>query len=358
MILDCIEKVFHGQNLTVEQAAAAMEEILSGEATATQSSALLVALAMKGETEQELLGMARVLRGKTYLFSQYGPVEVGLCNSERRLLLPESEEQESRSAGVAPGATFNISTAVAFVAAGAGVRLLQQGHRSANSELESAGVLEALGINTRLPVWKIARGVAEVGLGFVFEPVISQAMEQLSFAYREIPVPTAFQLLLPMLDPGGAPGLVIGVHSARMTETVANVVAQLGVRRAFVFHGSDGLDEITNTGPTTLAEVREGRISVSQIQPGDFGFPVVRLEELAGGDASQCAVVIRSILQGEAGPRRHVVLLNAAPVIVCAGKAKDLAEGVKLAAEAIDSGRALQALERMAAFSQQSEPRP
>src|SRR3990172_7941422 len=184
MILDCIEKVFHGQDLTVEQAAAAMEEILAGEATATQSSALLVALAMKGETEQELLGMARVLRGKTYLFSQYGPVEVGLCNRERRLLLPEIEGQES------------------------------------------AGVLESLGINTRLPGWKIARGVAEVGLGFVFEPVISEAMEQLSFAYREIPVPTAFQLLVPMLDPGGAPGLVIGVHSARMTETVGRVVAQ------------------------------------------------------------------------------------------------------------------------------------
>ena len=201
-------------------------------------------------------------------------------------------------------------------------------------------------------MWKIARGVAEVGLGFVFEPVISQAMEQLSFAYREIPVPTAFQLLLPMLNPGGAPGLVIGVHSARMTETVGRVVSQLGVRRAFVFHGSDGLDEITNTGPTTLVEVRENKISVSQIQPGDFGFPVVRLEELAGGDASQCAAVIRSILQGEAGPRQHVVLLNAAPVIVCAGKAQDLAEGVKLAAEAIDSGRALQTLEHMAAFSQ------
>ncbi|MBI4463083.1 MAG: anthranilate phosphoribosyltransferase, partial [Acidobacteria bacterium] len=184
------------------------------------------------------------------------------------------------------------------------------------------------------------------------EPVISQAMEQLLFAYREIPVPTAFNLLVPLLNPGGASGLVVGVPSARLTETVGRVAVQLGVRRAFVFHGSDGLDEITNTGPTTLVEVREGQISSTQIQPGDLGFPVVHLEDLAGGDAKQCAAIIRSILQGESGPRRHVVLLNAAPVIVCAGKTQNLAEGVKLAAEAIESGRALQTLDRMAAFSQ------
>src|ERR1035437_6104879 len=184
-----------------------MEEILSGEATSTQTSAFLVALAMKGETEEELLGMARVLRGKAYLFSQYGPVEVGLANTERRMLTgagPAVAEAD------APGSTFNIASAVAFVVAGAGVRVLQQGHRTSSnelaggSELESAAVIESLGINTRLPAWKIAQCLAEVGLGFVYEPVISQAMEQILFAFREIPVPTAFNLLLPMLNPGGA----------------------------------------------------------------------------------------------------------------------------------------------------------
>lgn len=349
MILDALEKVLHGANLTVEESSAIMEEILSGQATATQTSALLIALAMKGETEEELLGMARILRGKTYLFNQYGPVEVGLSNTERRMLL-DTPPDASRSP-VEPGATFNIASAVAFVVAGAGVRVLQQGHRSANSDLESAAVLEALGINTRIPAWKVAQCMDGAGLGFVFEPVISEAMEHLLFAYREIPVPTAFNLLLPMLNPGGAPALVLGVHSAAITETVARVLARMGVRRAFVFHGSDGLDEITNTGPTALAEVREGQIQLSRIEPGEFGVPAGRLEDLEGGDARKSADLILAVLQGEQGARRNVVLLNAAPGIVCGRKARDLAEGVRVAAESIDSGRALGVLRQLAEFT-------
>ena len=349
MILDCLKKVLQPTDLTVEEASAAMEEILSGEATATQMAALLVTLAMKGETEDELWGMGRVLRGKTYLFSQYGPVEVGLSNSERRLLQPEQF-----SAGVGkPAATFNISSAVAFVVAGAGARVLQQGYRSAANELQSAGVLEALGINTRIHSAKIARCVAETGLGFVFEPVISAAMERILFAFREIPVPTVFHLLLPLLNPGGAPALVIGVHSTAMVEPVARVAARLGLCRAFVFHGTDGLDEITNTGATRLAELRDGGIHSSLIEPGDFEFPLVDLDDLAGGDAQVCAEQIRAVLGGEPGPRRQVVLLNAAPGIVCAGKARNLTEGIRAAEQAIDSGRAKRVLENLARLSQQ-----
>jgi anthranilate phosphoribosyltransferase len=348
-ILDCLEKALRRSNLTAGEASAAMEEILADQATPAQAAALLVALSIKGETEDELLGMARVLRGKTYLFNQYGPVEVGLSNTERRMLLPES----SNGNALEPGSTFNISSAVAFVVAGAGVRVLQQGHRASDSELESAAVLEALGINTRIPPWRIAKCIAEAGLGFVFEPVISEAMEHLQFAYREIPVPTAFNLITPMLNPGNAPALVLGVHSAALTETVARVVARMGVRRAFVFHGSDGLDEITNTGPTALAEVLDGEVKVSRIQPGDFGLPAGKLEDLAGGDAKASAQIILSILQGEQGPRRNVVLLNAAPGIVCGGKARDLAEGVRVAAEAIDSGKALAVLRRMAELTKE-----
>ena len=350
MILDCLKKVLQPSDLTAEEASAAMEEILSGQATPTQTAALLVALAMKKETEDELWGMARVLRGKTYLFSQYGPVEVGLSNSERRSLHLEGFSP----GGTEPAATFNISSAVAFVVAGAGAHVLQQGYRSADNELESAGVLEALGINTRIHPTKIARCVAEAGLGFVFEPVISETMEHLLFAFREIPVPTAFNLLLPLLNPGGAPGLVIGMHSAAMTETVARVVARMGVRRAFVFHGSDGLDEITNTEATRLAELRDGKIYSYLIEPGDFDFPVVDLEDLAGGDAQVCAEQIRAVLQGESGARRQVVLLNAAPGIVCAGKARDLTEGIRAAEQSIDSGRASGVLESLARLSQQS----
>jgi anthranilate phosphoribosyltransferase len=212
-------------------------------------------------------------------------------------------------------------------------------------------VIESLGINTRLPAWKIAQCLAEVGLGFVYEPVISEAMEKILFAFREIPVPTAFNLLLPMLNPGGAPALALGVHSAAVAETVARVLSRMGVRRAFVFHGSDGLDEITNTGPTLVAEVNDSKIETRRIEPGDFGIAACRVEDLAGGDARRSADIIESILEGEQGPRRNVVLLNAAPGIVCGGKARDLAEGVRLAGESIDSGRAGAVLRRLAHFS-------
>jgi anthranilate phosphoribosyltransferase len=347
-ILDGLEKLLMKQDLSREETSEITQEILSGEASPIQEAAFLVALAMKGETEAELLGVASVLRGKTYFFNQHGPVEVGLSSGERRLLLG------SRAApGDGAASTFNISTAVALTVAGAGAHVLQQGYRSQDWGLESSGVLEALGINTRIPVWKIDRSVAEVGVGFVFEPVISEVMGCLQFAFREIPVPTVFDLTLPLLNPGGAAGLVVGIHSARLTETMARVVSQMGVRRGFVFHGSDGLDAITNTGPTQLAELDAGAIRLHQIQPGDFGFPVARLEELSGGDAKRNAEIITEILQGKPGGRRNVVLLNAAPAIVCAGKARDLAEGVRVAAEAIDSGRAAAVLEKLAAFADQ-----
>lgn len=348
MILDCLKKALRPVDLTAEEASAAMVEILSGEATNTQAAALLMALAMKGEAEDELWGMLRILQGKRYLFSQYGPVEVGLSNSERRWLQPEGFSAGRGHSAV----TFNISSAVAFVVAGAGVRALQQGYRSADHELESAGVLEALGINTRIHPTGIARCVAETGLGFVFEPVISETMERLQFAFREIPVPTAFHLLLPLLNPGGASTLVTGVHSVAAVDPVGRVAAKMNLRHAFVFHGTDGLDEITNTGATTVIELRQDQLRRHRIEPGDFGLPVVDLKDLAGGDAQVCAEQVRAVLAGEPGPRRQVVLLNAAPGIVCAGRARDLAEGVRVAEHSIDSGRASEVLESLARLSQ------
>ena len=354
MILDTLEKLLTKQDLTQEEAAGVTQEILSGEASAIQEAAFLVALAMKGETEAELLGVASVLRGKTYFFNQHGPVEVGLSSSERRLLLGPQPAPGQGAGGNGAAATFNISTAVALTVAGAGVHVLQQGYRSQDWGLESSGVLEALGINTHIPVWKIDRSVAEVGVGFVFEPVISEVMGCLQFAFREIPVPTIFDLTLPLLNPGGAAALVVGIHSDKLTATMARVVARMGVRRAFVFHGSDGLDAITNTGPTQLAEIDDGRIHLHQIQPGDFGMPLARREELSGGDAKRNAEIIMEILAGQPGARRNVVLLNAAPAIVCAGKARHLADGVRVAADAIDSGRAAKVLEKLAWFTNQT----
>jgi len=354
MILDCLEKVVSNTNLTAAEAAESMRQILSGEASNLQVAAFLVALSMKGETEEELLGMATVLRGKTYFLNQFGPVEVGLSSCERRMLNVFKPSSPGAGASTGPATTFNISTAVAFVIAGAGVHVLQQGYRSQDFGLESSGVLEALGINTRIPAFRIDRGVAELGVGFIFEPVISEVMGRVVFAFREIPVPTVFDLILPLLNPGGAPALVVGIHSARLTDTVARVVAQMGVRRAFVFHGSDGLDAITNTGPTKVAMVEKGQVRFEHVQPGDFGLPMASLDDLSGGDAKRNAEIITAILRGESGARRDVVLLNAAPAIVCSGKAQDLAEGVRIAAESIDSGRALHVLEQLASYTSQS----
>jgi len=354
MVQKCFEKVLRGENLEREESAAALEEMLSEQATPTRMAALLVALAMKGETEDELLGMAQALRcqvgaGKPEGDKPYGPVEVGLSSSGRRFLNSQTSV-----------ATFPISTAAAFVIAGAGVRALQNAVRCGEGGLDRAAVLEALGINTQIPAEKIARCVEETRLGFLFEPlpddapgdVPSGAMERLRFALREIPIPTILNLLVGLLNPGNAPAMVVGVHSEAIAETFGRVAKQLGIRRAYVFHGSDGLDEITNTGPTTLVAVREGETFLWRIEPGDFGFPTVKLHELAGGDVKACADILQSILRGEAGPRRQVVLLNAAPALACAGAARDLEEGIRLAEQAIDSGEALQVLKRLAQLTQ------
>ena len=331
-----------------------MEEILSGDASAGANvGASGRPPAMLGRNPSGVAGnVAQALHAKTYLFGQYGPIDVGMACMERKLLA--SREPSPSGAGTqGPAGTFNISTAAALVVAASGAHVLQQSYRSQDADLESSAVLEALGVSTRVPAPRIDRMVAEAGVGFVFEPVISETMERLRFAFQEIPVPTIFALLLPLLNPGGAPNLVVGVHSAELTQKMAEVVADMGVRRAFVFRSSDGLDAISNTGTTQLFEVRQGAISAHEIRAGDFGLPAAHLDDLGGGNAATNAEIILEILRGQPGARRNIVLLNAAPGIVCAGKASSLEEGIRLAADAVDSGRALSVLQSLVNLSHQ-----
>jgi anthranilate phosphoribosyltransferase len=247
--------------------------------------------------------------------------------------------------------TFNVSTATAFVVAGAGLRVAKHGNRSVSSLCGSADVVETLGISIELSPAKVARCVDEVGIGFLYAPLLHTAMKHVMAARREMGVRTVFNMLGPLTNPAGANAQVIGVYAATLTEPLARVLAELGTIRAFVVHGADGLDEISNTGESHIAEVHEGVVRSSRVRPEDFGMPRAAIADLQGGDRQENADIIRRILGGEMGPRRDIVLMNAAAALVAGGKARDLKEGVALGAQSIDSRAAARKLEALVAFS-------
>jgi anthranilate phosphoribosyltransferase len=247
--------------------------------------------------------------------------------------------------------TFNISTAAAFVAAGAGVRVAKHGNRSLTSKCGSADVMEALGVNISLPPDRLAACLQEVGMAFLFAPAMHSAMKHVQAARRELRLRTVFNLLGPLTNPANASAQVVGVYSADLVEKLAEALSMLGLRRVLVVHGWDGLDEITITGPTRVAEVREGNVHTYEVTPEEFGMARASLDEILGGDAAANAAIIRQILGGEKSPRRNVVLLNAAAALVAAGKADHLAVALPLAAHSIDSGAAGAKLEALVRFT-------
>jgi anthranilate phosphoribosyltransferase len=249
--------------------------------------------------------------------------------------------------------SFNISTASAFVVAGAGAAVAKHGNRSISSRCGSADVLEALGAKVALQPQQVAGSIESVGIGFLFAPLIHPAMKHAQPTRGELKMRTVFNLLGPLTNPAGAGAQVIGVSEAALVPLVAAALARLGVRRAFVVHGDDGLDEITTTGPTTAREVIGGNVLERAFHPEDFGLARARAEDLAGGDASSCAAILRAVLDGEPGPRRDVVLANAAAALVAAGRAQDFREGASLAAESIDSGRAKEKLQQFVRYTTQ-----
>src|SRR6202050_332948 len=355
MILDALHRLAnHGQSLDRGEARAVMGEVLSGKCTDAQIAALLVALRMKGETVEEIVGFAEAIRAAAAPLPIRGAESLAVSGTGRDALAEASPAEPlgdtSGTGGDASG-TFNISTATALVAAGAGVRVAKHGNRSISSKCGSADVIEALGINIQLSPERSAQCLREVGICFLYAPNLHPAMKQVQGVRRELRMRTMFNLLGPLTNPARASGQVVGVYSLDLVEKLAEALSMLGLHRALVVHGLDGLEEITITGPTRIAEAREGSVRSYEIEPEEFGMARGTLQEISGGGAPENPAVIRSILGGEKSPRRDVVLLNAAAALVAAGRADHIADGVPLAAKSIDSGAAAGRLEALARFT-------
>jgi len=347
IITEALRTLMDRRDLTRIEAAAAMEAIMSGAATNAQIAAFLTALRMKGETVEELIGFAQVMRQKAVRIRTEPDGVTALTGTDRDMLI------DTCGTGGDAAGTFNVSTATAFVVAGAGLRVAKHGNRSVSSLCGSADVVETLGVALDLSPQKVARCVDEVGIGFLYAPLLHTAMKHVMAARREMGVRTVFNMLGPLTNPAGANAQVVGVYAAALTEPLARVLAELGTHRAFVVHGADGLDEISNTGESRVSEVREGVVRTFAVRPEDFGLPRASIHDLLGGDREQNAEIIRGILRGEPGPRRDIVLMNAAAALVAGAKARDLKEGVELGARSIDAGAARERLERLIALSRE-----
>ena len=334
MIMAAISKLVESQNLTEEEAAQAMRQIMEGGATPAQIAAFLTALRVKGETIEEITGCARVMREKaTHIRAPY-PNVIDTCGT-----------------GGDGAQTFNISTTAAFVVAAAGVPVAKHGNRAMSSRCGSADLLQALGVTIELSPEMAEQCLAEVGITFLFAPLFHSAMKHAIGPRREIGVRTIFNILGPLTNPAGAKHQILGVSQRELAEPVARVLGNLGSARAFVVHGADGLDEITTTGETHITALDGGEVSSTVISPEQFGLRRAPLGALGGGDAQQNAAITWAVLEGKQGPHRDVVLLNAAAALAVAGTVPDLRAGLQMAALVIDSGAALEKLRRLQRFT-------
>jgi anthranilate phosphoribosyltransferase len=344
MIKKAIAKVVELVDLTEGETIEVMEQIMSGGATPAQIGAFITALRMKGETVDEITGAARVMRERAT------PIRVGrgLLDIDRDDI---NIDQETILDVVGTGGdgtnTFNVSTTVTFVVSACGVKVAKHGNRSVSSLCGSADVLEKLGVNLDVTPETVERCIAEIGVGFLFAPALHGAMKYAIGPRKEIGIRTIFNILGPLTNPAAADCQVMGVYREDLVEKLAHVLHKLGCRRGFVVHGLDGMDEVTLTTATALAEVTPDGVRLRLFSPAEVGFDCCSMEDLRGGDAVANAVIVREILAGCSGPRRQIVLLNAAFGLVAAGKAADLQSGLALAAGAIDSGRALAQLEQL-----------
>jgi len=330
MIGEIIAQLVEKRHLTREQAAQTMRELMDGRCTPAQIGAFLIALRMKGETVEEITGFAETMRALAT------PVP-----TQRRPLV------DTCGTGGDYSGTFNISTAAAFVVAGAGVVVAKHGNRSASSRCGSADVLEALGVNLEADPQTVGRCIDEIGIGFLFARSLHSAMKHVAGPRAELKLRTVFNILGPLTNPAGACGQVMGVYSPELITPLARVLANLGTRRAFVVWGTDGLDEITLSGPTHVAEVRNGTVHEYDILPDELGFDCAPTEALRGGDVAQNVAILKGVLEGRKGPQRDVVLLNAAAGILAGDGAEDWRPAVEKAETTIDSGAALAKLEQL-----------
>ena len=330
-----IDKLQRRQDLTVEEASAAMDEIMEGRAQPAQIAGLLIGLAMKGERPAEIVGLARTMRARAARLSrEFHPV-FDTCGT-----------------GGDRAHTFNVSTVAALVVAACGVRVAKHGNRSVSSRCGSADVFEALGVHVAADPPTVERCLDGAGIAFFFAPTFHPSMRHAAQARRDLGVRTAFNLLGPLTNPAGATRQLVGVPRPELTELVARSLALLGTERAWVVHGADGLDEISTTGYTKVSECRDGAVNTFYLHPSDVGLQKASPDALRGGDADTNAGIARQILSGERGPARDIVLLNAAASLLVAGREPTLRDGLSRAAQAIDGGGAKRALDALIAISQ------
>ncbi len=331
MIKEAISKVVKGEDITEEDMVHVMGEIMGGEASPAQIGAFLTALRVKGETPSEITGAARVMREKAT------KIEAGT----------KAQVVDTCGTGGDESMTFNISTAAAFVVSAAGLTVAKHGNRSVSSKSGSADVLRSLGVNIEAEVSRVEECLSQIGIGFLFAPLLHGAMKHAAPIRREIGIRTIFNILGPLTNPAGAKRQVIGVYAPELTDTLAKVLFNLGCEHAFVVRGEDGLDEITLTTETKVTELKDGEIKTYHLKPEDLGFNRCKPEELVGGDSDENAEILLSIFKGEKGPKKDIVVANASAAIVAGGLSGTLAEGVAVASRVIESGEALEKLERL-----------
>jgi anthranilate phosphoribosyltransferase len=337
MFAALIEKLNRREDLSVDEAAAAMSEIMEGRAQPAQIAGFLIGLGMKGERPAEIVGLATAMR-------------------ERAVKLPRAVSPVFDTCGTGGDRanTFNVSTIAALAVAGCGVRVAKHGNRSVSSRCGSADLFEALGVKVTAEPEVVGRCLEEAGIAFFFAPTFHPSMRHAAQTRRDLGVRTAFNLLGPLTNPAGAARQLVGVPRPELTELVARSLALLGSERAWVVHGADGLDEISTTGYTKVSECRQGAVNTFYVHPADYGLPKATADALKGGDAATNASIARQVLSGERGAPRDIVLLNAGVALFIAGHAAAIREGIEQAARAIDEGRALAALERIVACSNEA----
>jgi anthranilate phosphoribosyltransferase len=334
MFTELLEKVVRHEDLTAEEAAGAMREVMEGRAAPASLAALLSALVMKGERPAELVGFARTMREHAV-----------------KLSAPVADVFDTCGTGGDRSGTFNISSAAAIVVAACGVSVAKHGNRSVSSHCGSADVFEALGVNVAASPAIVERTLRDSGIAFFFAPTFHPSMKHAAQTRRDLGIRTAFNLLGPLTNPAGATRQLVGVPRPELTELMARALLMLGSTRAWVVHGADGIDEISTTGYTKVSECRGGAVNTFYVHPADFGVTKSVSADLKGGAAAENAAIVREVLAGTRGPRRDVVLLNAGVALFVAGRVDSIREGIAVAAAAVDSGVARQCLEKMAESS-------
>ena len=335
MFVGVLEKLQRREDLTSQEAAAAMGEIMEGRATPAQIAGFLIGLALKGERPPEIVGIAQTMKAHAVKLSRPFPGAFDTCGT-----------------GGDRAQTFNISSSAALVVASCGVTVAKHGNRSVSSRCGSADVFEALGVNVAAPPAVVERCLESANIAFLFAPTFHPAMRHAAQARRELGVRTAFNLLGPLTNPVNAERQIVGVPRPELTELVARALALLGSARAWVVHGADGLDEISTTGYSKISECRDGLVNTFYVHPSDYGLAKAQLFELQGGDASANAQAVKRLLAGERGAPRDIVLLNAGAALFVAGSAASVQDGIRVATEAVDSGRAAGTLAKLVDCSQ------